>query len=69
MSYAVDPLTPRELQMLKLISTGLNQPQVAAAMGIGLETVKTYTAMVRLKLQADNTTHAVAIALRKGVLQ
>jgi DNA-binding CsgD family transcriptional regulator len=64
-----DPLTPRELQMLKLISTGLNQPQVAAAMGIGLETVKTYTAMVRLKLQADNTTHAVAIALRKGVLQ
>jgi DNA-binding CsgD family transcriptional regulator len=65
----IEPLTQRELEVLTLYADGMRQTQVAQAMGIGVETVKTYSAMVRLKMHARNTTHAVAIAMRHKVLQ
>jgi DNA-binding CsgD family transcriptional regulator len=65
----IEPLTQREHEVLSLFADGLKQAQVASAMGIGVETVKTYSAMVRLKMHARNTTHAVAIAFRHRVLQ
>jgi LuxR family quorum sensing-dependent transcriptional regulator len=65
----IEQLTQRELELLALFADGQRGKEVARSMGITVETVKTYSAMVRLKMRAKNTTHAVAIALRHRVMQ
>lgn len=65
---AIAPLTPRERVTLVWFSHGLTAQGVAEMMGIGEETVKSHIAIARLKLQAKNTPHAVANALRLGII-
>ncbi len=54
--------------MLALVAQGLGNRDVARAPGIAEETVKCYLGNVLQKLQASDRTHAVAIALRRGML-
>jgi len=63
-----DRLTSRELDVLKKIADGLSNKRVAAELGLSEETVKSYVKNLLGKLQANDRTHAVTIALRRGYL-
>jgi DNA-binding CsgD family transcriptional regulator len=58
----------RELEALRYTSHGLDRAQCADAMNVSPETVKTHLEIARLKLRAKTTPHAVAIALRLGLI-
>ena len=62
------PLSPRELRCLEGMSHGLERAGTAELLGIDEETVKNHLRAARRLLRAKNTTHAVAIALRDGLL-
>jgi DNA-binding CsgD family transcriptional regulator len=64
----VTELTKRERETLTLISHGCTLLQAAEALGIGYETARTHRDTARFKLRAKNTTHAVAKALRGGII-
>ncbi|MBF6591560.1 MAG: response regulator transcription factor [Ktedonobacterales bacterium] len=62
-------LTPRELEVLRLIARGLQNKEVAAELGITERTVKFHTGSVYRKLGAGNRTEAVALATQRGILR
>ena len=64
----VEPLTPRELQVLALVADGLANKAIAAALGVSDETVKFHLGSVFGKLGASNRTDAVRQALRRGLI-
>jgi two-component system nitrate/nitrite response regulator NarL len=64
----VDPLTPRELDVLTLLSQGLPNKSIAAALGISDQTVKFHVAAIYGKLGATNRTDAARRALRLGLI-
>jgi two-component system, NarL family, response regulator len=59
-------LTDRELQVLKSVAAGNSNKIVADRLGITEETVKTHMRSVLSKLSANDRTHAVTIALKRG---
>ncbi|KAG9574668.1 hypothetical protein KCV01_g18140, partial [Aureobasidium melanogenum] len=65
---ADDELTPRETQVLTRVAMGEANRDVAVALGIAEETVKAHMKSILAKLQANDRTHAVAIALRRGII-
>ena len=64
----VEPLTPRELQVLGLVADGLPNKAIAATLGISDETVKFHLGSIFGKLGASNRTDAVRMALRRGLV-
>lgn len=64
-----DELTPRETQVLGHVATGAANRDIAASLGIAEETVKAHMKSILAKLQAKDRTHAVAIALRRGIIE
>lgn len=64
----VDQLSERELQVLRLVAEGNSNKIVADQLGITEDTVKGHMRNVLLKLQANDRTHAVTIALKRGYL-
>lgn len=67
-SSRLEQLTRRECDVLALVAKGHSNRGVAQALGIAEETVKSYLSNVLQKLQASDRTHAVVIALRRGLL-
>ena len=65
---AEQPLSEREREILQLLAEGFHTEEVARRIGLSVETVKSDTKRVILKLQADTRTHAVAIALRQAII-
>ena len=63
-----DNLTPREVQILRLLADGLVKKEIASSLGIGLSTVSTHLERVYVKLHVNTNTGAVAKALRKGII-
>ncbi len=63
-----EPLTPRELDVLRLLSQGLPNKSIAAALGISDQTVKFHVAAIYGKLGATNRTDAARRALRLGLI-
>jgi DNA-binding CsgD family transcriptional regulator len=61
-------LTATEVEILRWASHGLTDQMTAEAMGRSLDTVKNSGRAARAKLAAKNTAHAVAIALRLGLI-
>ena len=59
-------LTSREREVLLWTSAGKSCWNVSVIMGISEQTVRFHTARIRAKLNANNTTHAVARALQQG---
>lgn len=57
-------LTNRELEILQLCSDGLSAEEVAEELNLAGETIKGYKKRIILKMNARNTTHAVAIAIK-----
>jgi DNA-binding NarL/FixJ family response regulator len=64
-----DQLTPRELEVLGLISQGLQNSEIAAQLFVTERTVKFHVSSILAKLGADNRTEAVAIAARRGLIR
>jgi DNA-binding NarL/FixJ family response regulator len=64
----VEPLTPRELQVLELVADGLPNKAIAVRLGVSDETVKFHLGSVFGKLGASNRTDAVRLALRRGLV-
>jgi len=62
-------LTARESEILRLMATGLTNPQIASQLVIGAGTVKTHTLSIYRKLDVSNRTQAIMRAQELGVLQ
>jgi DNA-binding NarL/FixJ family response regulator len=63
-----DELTPREIEVLRLIGGGNANKAIAAQLTIAEETVKTHITNILSKLGANDRTHAVTIALKRGII-
>ena len=67
-SPLIEPLSPRELEVLQLISQGLSNQEIADRLFLALSTVKGYTRTLFDKLQVQRRTEAVARARELGLL-
>jgi DNA-binding NarL/FixJ family response regulator len=63
-----EPLTPRELEVVALLTEGLPNKAIAQRLGISDQTVKFHVASIYGKLGASNRTDAVRRALRRGIV-
>ena len=66
---SLEPLTARELEVLRLMSQGLQNKEIAAALVISERTVKFHVSSILSKLSAGNRTEAVTIAARQGLIE
>ena len=64
----VDPLSERELEVLRLIAAGKRNKEIAAALTVSLNTVKKHTSHIYEKLDVDGRTQAVARARELDLL-
>jgi ATP/maltotriose-dependent transcriptional regulator MalT len=65
---ALAELTPRELEILRLVAQGLNDAEIAERLVLSQHTVHRHVANVRTKLRLPSRTAAVAYAARAGLL-
>jgi len=63
-----EPLSPRELEVLKLIVDGLSNQQIADKLVISLPTAKTHVRNILNKLVVDDRTQAAVQAMRRGLV-
>jgi len=64
-----EPLNDRETEILAGAAEGETAEQTGARLYLSTETVKSYRKRIIAKLGARNGTHAVALALRTGMLR
>ena len=65
---SLDELSPRELEVLRLVAQGLGDAEIAARLVLSPHTVHRHVANVRTKLRLPSRTAAVAYAARAGLL-
>jgi LuxR family maltose regulon positive regulatory protein len=64
----VEPLSPRELEVLRLIALGCTNQEIARQLVISAGTIKAHSASIYRKLEVGNRTEAVARARQLGIL-
>jgi DNA-binding NarL/FixJ family response regulator len=64
-----DALSEREIGVLRLVATGNSNKRVANLLDISEETVKAHMRSILSKLGANDRTHAVTIALKRGIIE
>lgn len=67
-SNIVDPLSPRELEVLALIVEGLSNQEVSDRLFISLATTKTHVRNILNKLAVNDRTQAAVQAMRRGLV-
>ncbi|HEY7501198.1 MAG TPA: response regulator transcription factor [Vicinamibacterales bacterium] len=63
-----DTLTPRESEVLRHLALGRSNKEIATALSLGEETVKTHVGNVLSKLQVENRAQAAVQALKRGLV-
>jgi DNA-binding NarL/FixJ family response regulator len=63
-----EPLTPRELEVLRELVKGLANKQIADVMNISLHTTKGHLKSILTKLHVADRTEAVAVAIQRGLI-
>src|SRR3984893_5613837 len=64
-----EDLTSREIDVLRLIAVGNANKEIAGQLSIAEETVKSHISNILAKLGANDRTHAVTIALKRGIIE
>jgi DNA-binding NarL/FixJ family response regulator len=64
-----DQLSPREIDVLKLIAGGNSNREIARRLSISEETVKGHVAHILSKLAANDRTQAATIGLKRGIIE
>jgi DNA-binding NarL/FixJ family response regulator len=67
--FGDDPLTAREVEVLRLIAAGNANKLIADQLSITEETVKGHVKNILSKLAANDRTHAVTIGLKRGIIE
>jgi DNA-binding NarL/FixJ family response regulator len=62
------PLTERELEVIRALSRGMSDKQIAQSLGISEKTVRNHTSNIYRKLHIFDRTQAVIYAVREGVI-
>jgi DNA-binding NarL/FixJ family response regulator len=62
-------LTPREIDVLRLIAGGNANKEIAARLSLTEETIKGHVKNILAKLDANDRTHAVTIGLKRGIIE
>jgi DNA-binding NarL/FixJ family response regulator len=63
-----DALTPREVDVLRLVAGGNANKEIAVRLSLTEETVKSHIRNILAKLGANDRTHAVTIGLKRGII-
>ena len=61
-------VTPRELQVIELVSQGMRNKEIAASLGISEETVQVHLRNIYMKLNINDRTAVLAVAMRRGLI-
>ena len=64
-----DDLTPREIDVLRLVAGGNANREIADQLSIGEASVKSHVANILSKLDAKDRAHAVTIGLKRGIIE
>jgi DNA-binding NarL/FixJ family response regulator len=64
-----DPLTPGEVEVLRLIAAGNANKQIADRLSVSEDTVKARVKNILAKLDASDRTHAAMIGIRRGIIE
>ena len=64
-----EDLTPREMEVLRLMAQGKTNQEIARSLSISTRTVKAHINSIMSKLYAANRTHAVLVALHRGIVR
>jgi len=67
--YGDDALSPREVEVLRLVAAGNANKMIADHLGISEETVKAHVRSILSKLGANDRTHAVTLAVKRGIIE
>jgi len=63
-----EPLTAREVEILRYVSQGFANKRIAHELGISVNTVKIFMRRIMTKLNASDRTGAVVIAIKNGII-
>jgi DNA-binding NarL/FixJ family response regulator len=66
-SSALDGLSPRELQVMRMIATGLTSKEIAQRLDLGVETVRSYRKTLMKKLNLNNVASVTQVAISAGL--
>jgi DNA-binding NarL/FixJ family response regulator len=65
----LDPLSPRERQVLQLVAEGKSTKEVAAILGVSVKTAESHRSRIMSKLDIHETATLVRYAIRNGIAQ
>ena len=68
-SQPVESLTPREVEVVQTLATGLSTPEISAKLGITRNTLRTHIHNIMGKLGARSKLEAVLAAIRLGIVE
>lgn len=66
--FLLDQLTPRELEILRLLADGTNSEAIARGLGIKPNTARTHVQNILTKLNVNSRLEAVSLAIREGLM-
>ena len=64
----ISPLTPKETEILNYMAQGYLNKQIAMVLSVSEQTIKNHITSILRKLNANARTHAVVIAIKKGLI-